>query len=66
VTGWLVAGRLGAPTKASLWGNAPTGNQVTFTGYLFDRISGGKIEEEWVDYDTLHVMQQIGGVAQQG
>ena len=46
-------------------GNAPTGKQVTFTGYLFDHIAGGKIDEEWVDYDTLHVMQEIGGVPQQ-
>jgi predicted ester cyclase len=47
-------------------GNAPTGNPASVTGILVDRISRGKIEEEWVDYDTLHVMQQIGGVAQQG
>jgi steroid delta-isomerase-like uncharacterized protein len=62
VSRWTVKGT----HQGELMGNAPTGNQVTFTGYLFDRISGGKIEEEWVDYDTLHVMQQIGGVAQQG
>jgi predicted ester cyclase len=62
VSRWTVRGT----HQGELMGNAPTGNQVTFTGYLFDRISGGKIEEECVDYDTLHVMQQIGGVAQQG
>jgi predicted ester cyclase len=43
-------------------GNAPTGNPATVTGILVDQISGGKIEEEWVDYDTLHLMQQIGAV----
>ncbi len=42
--------------------NAPTGNEANVTGILIDRISSGKIEEEWVDYDTLHLMQQIGGV----
>jgi hypothetical protein len=47
-------------------GNAPTGNQASVTGILIDRISGGKIEEEWVDYDTFHLMQQIGGVPQPG
>jgi predicted ester cyclase len=31
--------------EGELMGNAPTGNQVTFTGYLFDRISGGKMRE---------------------
>ena len=62
VTRWTVRGT----HQGELMGNAPTGNQITFTGYLFDRISGGKIDEEWVDYDTLHVMQEIGGVPQQG
>jgi steroid delta-isomerase-like uncharacterized protein len=62
VSRWTVRGT----HQGELMGNAPTGNQVTFTGYLFDRISGGKIEEEWVDYDTLHVMQEIGGVPQPG
>jgi hypothetical protein len=35
---------------------------VSLAGILVDWISGGKIEEEWVDYDTLHLMQQIGAV----
>jgi predicted ester cyclase len=43
-------------------GNAPTGNPTSVTSILVDRISGGKIEEEWADYDTLHLMQQIGAV----
>ena len=62
VSRWTVRGT----HQGELLGNAPTGNQVTFSGYLFDRISGGKIEEEWVDYDTLHVMQEIGGVPRPG
>jgi steroid delta-isomerase-like uncharacterized protein len=62
VTRWTVRGT----HQGELMGNAPTGNQVTFTGYLFDRIAGGKIEEEWVDYDTLYVMQEIGAVPKQG
>jgi steroid delta-isomerase-like uncharacterized protein len=48
--------------QGELMGIAPSGNQASVTGILIDRISGGKIEEEWVDYDTLHFMQQIGGV----
>jgi predicted ester cyclase len=52
--------------EGELMGNAPTGNQTSVTGILIDRISGGKIEEEWVDYDTLHLMQQIGAVPQPG
>jgi steroid delta-isomerase-like uncharacterized protein len=60
VTRWTARGT----HQGELMGNAPTGNQVTVTGIIVDRISEGQIEEEWVDYDTLHLMQQIGAVAQ--
>jgi predicted ester cyclase len=43
-------------------GIAPTGNQASVTGMIVDRISGGRIEEEWVEYDTLYLMQQLGAV----
>jgi steroid delta-isomerase-like uncharacterized protein len=58
VTRWTARGT----HQGELMGTAPTGNPATVTGILVDRISGGKIEEEWVDYDTLHLMQQIGAV----
>jgi len=56
VTRWTAYGT----HQGELLGNAPTGNQATVTGILVDRVSGGKIEEEWVAYDTLHFMRQIG------
>ena len=62
VTRWTAYGT----HQGELLGNAPTGNQATLTGILVDRVSGGKIEEEWVDYDTLHLMQQIGAVPAPG
>ena len=62
VTRWRARGT----HQGELMGNAPTGDRASVSGILIDRISGGKIEEEWVDYDTLHLMQQIGGVPQQG
>ncbi len=62
VTRWTARGT----HQGELMGNAPTGNRASVSGILIDRISGGKIEEEWVDYDTLHLMQQIGGVPQSG
>ena len=52
--------------QGDLMGNAPSGNRVAVSGILIDRVSGGKIEEEWVDYDTLHLMQQIGAVPRPG
>jgi steroid delta-isomerase-like uncharacterized protein len=56
VTRWTAYGT----HQGELLGNAPTGNQATVTGILVDRVSGGKIEEEWVAYDTLHFLRQIG------
>lgn len=52
--------------QGELMGVAPSGNQASVTGIIIDRISGGKIEEEWVDYDNLHLMQQIGAEPQPG
>jgi predicted ester cyclase len=45
-----------------MMGAAPTGNQVTFTGAQTDDISGGKIVENWSDWDTLGMLQQIGAI----
>jgi steroid delta-isomerase-like uncharacterized protein len=52
--------------QGELMGITPSGNQASVTGIIIDRISGGKIEEEWADYDTLHLMQQIGADPQPG
>jgi steroid delta-isomerase-like uncharacterized protein len=52
--------------QGELMGIPPTGAQVTVSGIEFDRVSGGKIEETWVSYDALGMMQQLGVVPQQG
>jgi steroid delta-isomerase-like uncharacterized protein len=62
VTRWTARGT----HQGELMGSAPTGNRASVTGIIIDRLSGGKIEEEWVDYDTLYLMQQIGAVPQPG
>ena len=48
--------------QGELMGIAPTGRAVTVTGIELDRIVGGKIEETWVNYDALGMMQQLGVV----
>ncbi len=48
--------------EGELMGIPPSGNRVTVTGILLDRVSGGKIEEGWVNYDALGMMQQIGAI----
>jgi steroid delta-isomerase-like uncharacterized protein len=60
VTRWTARGT----HQGELMGITPTGNQASVTGIIVDRISGGRIEKEWVEYDTLHLMQQIGAVPQ--
>jgi len=46
--------------KGELMGVAPTGKQVTMTGISIIRIVGGKIVEEWGEFDNLGLMQQLG------
>jgi steroid delta-isomerase-like uncharacterized protein len=40
----------------------PTGNRVEVTGITLSRIEGGKIAEEWINYDALGMLQQIGAI----
>jgi predicted ester cyclase len=49
--------------RGNLMGLAPTGKRVTTSGVMIDRIVGGKIVEEWEEYDALGMMQQLGIVA---
>ena len=59
-----VATRLGisATHKGELLGIPPTGNRLSFTAMEFYRLKDGKIEEQWVNVDTLGMMQQLGAI----
>ena len=48
--------------KGEWMGIAATGKHVTTTGILIYRIDNGKIVEEWLQYDVLGVMQQLGAI----
>jgi steroid delta-isomerase-like uncharacterized protein len=52
--------------KGDLMGIPPTGKQVTLTGTYVARIVGGKIIEEWGNFDALGMMQQLGVVPSPG
>jgi len=41
-------------------GIASTGKRVTFTGISIHRIADGRIIEEWQEWDSLGLMQQLG------
>jgi predicted ester cyclase len=43
-------------------GISPTGKEVTVTGLTFSRLDGGKVIEEWITWDTLGMLVQLGAV----
>jgi predicted ester cyclase len=45
-----------------LEGAAPTGKSVYAEGQLLSRIVDGKFVEEWVHWDTLGLLRQIGAI----
>jgi steroid delta-isomerase-like uncharacterized protein len=49
-----------------LEGTAPTGRHVMVDGQLLSRIEDGKFVEEWVHWDTLGLLRQIGAVSPAG
>jgi len=48
--------------RGDLPGIPATGKPVTVTGITISRMSGGKIAEEWQDWDGLGMLQQLGVV----
>jgi steroid delta-isomerase-like uncharacterized protein len=61
VTRWTARGT----HRGELQGVPPSGNRVEVTGVTISRIEGGKIVEEWDNYDALGMMQQIGAIPEQ-
>jgi steroid delta-isomerase-like uncharacterized protein len=58
VTRWTATGT----HQGQFMGVAPTGKRVTITGISIHRIRDGKIVEEWQEWDSLGLMQQLGVV----
>jgi steroid delta-isomerase-like uncharacterized protein len=48
--------------QGELMGVAATGKQVRVTGITISRIADGKIAEEWTNWDTLGMLQQLGAI----
>ena len=48
--------------KNEFMGAAPSNKGVEFTGNFISKLSGGKVEEHWVVFDTLGLLQQIGAI----
>jgi predicted ester cyclase len=58
VTRWPARGT----HRGELMGVAPSGKQIEVSGMSMDHISGGKIAENWVNWEALEMMQQIGAI----
>jgi predicted ester cyclase len=56
----------GTHTGGDYMGIAATGKQITMTGIIISRISGGKIVEDWEIVDQLGIMQQLGIIPPMG
>jgi steroid delta-isomerase-like uncharacterized protein len=48
--------------QGEIEGISPTGKEVTVTGLTFSRLEGGKVIEEWIIWDTLGMLVQLGAV----
>ena len=46
--------------QGELMGISPTDKQVEITGITINRLSGGKIEEQWNVFDQLGILRQLG------
>jgi steroid delta-isomerase-like uncharacterized protein len=48
--------------EGELMGIPPTGKKVTVAGITISRVKNGKVAEEWTNWDTLGMLQQLGVV----
>jgi predicted ester cyclase len=48
--------------RGELMGMAPSIKRIEMSGMSMDRISGGKMAENWVNWDTLEMLQQIDAI----
>ena len=48
--------------KGEFQGIPATGKELAWTGISIVRIAGGKIVEEWEEYDRMSLMQQLGAI----
>ncbi len=56
----IFRGTIEGTNTGSLRGMPPTGRRVSFSCVAIDRIEGGKIVEEWVYFNVLDLLGQLG------
>jgi steroid delta-isomerase-like uncharacterized protein len=46
--------------RGTFLGNPPTGRKIEAKGFIFARITGGRVVENWILIDQLGMLQQLG------
>ncbi len=62
VTRWTARGT----HQGEMMGIPPTGRPVTVSGMTINRISGGRVVEDWTVVDQLGLLQQLGALPAPG
>ncbi len=57
---------ISATHEGELLGIPPTGNRLALSAIEIYRLEGGEIAEQWVQVDTLGMMQQLGAIPTPG
>jgi steroid delta-isomerase-like uncharacterized protein len=58
VTWWIARGT----HRGEFMGVPPSGRRIEVSGMSMDRISGGRIVENWNNWEALEMMSQIGAI----
>jgi steroid delta-isomerase-like uncharacterized protein len=58
VTRWIARGT----HRGEFMGFPPSGRRIAVSGMSMDRISGGRIVENWNNWEALEMMRQIGAI----
>ena len=56
----VIRWRVQGTNTGSLFGMPATNKSATFTGITINRVASDKIAEQWVNFDALGMMQQLG------
>jgi len=48
--------------RGAFMGISPTGASVTFSGIWFARLAAGRLREQWVGFDALGLLHQLGAI----
>ncbi len=48
--------------RGAFMGIAPSGKEVSFGGIWLAHLAGGKLAEQWVSFDALGLLHQIGAI----